>query len=159
MLCWGGFFFFLQQASHSFHSDSGVKIKKNDRNVLLKEIGEGAELKKTETVDKSAPKVDGVKIKKVDRKGLLDGIESEDKKLKHVEVCSLLLQGKEEERPNKNVETQITVMQTEDKSAPKFIKKKIDRDGMFTEIEKGQSLKHTETSDKSGPVLDSKSYR
>lgn len=63
-----------------------MKIKKNDRNVLLKEIGEGAELKKTETVDKSAPKVDGVKVKKVDRKGLLDGIESDDKKLKHVEV-------------------------------------------------------------------------
>lgn len=107
--------------------ESGVKIKKSDRNVLLKEIGEGAELKKTETVDKSAPKVDGVKIKKVDRKGLLDGIES-DKKLKHVE--------------------------TEDKSAPKFVKKKVDREGMFSEIEKGNQLKHAETSDKSSPILD-----
>ena len=66
--------------------DSGVKIKKKDRTVLLKEIGEGADLKKTETVDKSAPKTDGVKIKKIDRKGLLDGIEADDKKLKHVKV-------------------------------------------------------------------------
>lgn len=67
-----------------------MKIKKSDRKDLLKEIGSGADLKKTETVDKSTPKLDGVKVKKVDRRGLLDGIEAEDKKLKHIEVANRL---------------------------------------------------------------------
>jgi hypothetical protein len=33
--------------------------------------------------------------------------------------------------------------------------KKIDREGFLTEVGKGASLKHVETQDKSGPVIDS----
>jgi hypothetical protein len=92
----------------------------------MQSIEKGAKLKKTETVDKSGPKVEQVKIKKVDRKDLLKEIEGEEgaeKKLKHAE--------------------------TVDKSAPSIIEgvkvKKIDRKGMLDSIEKGETqLKHIE---------------
>lgn len=91
---------------------------------VMQSIEKGAKLKKTETVDKSGPKVEQVKIKKVDRTDLLKEIAADgsEKKLKHTD--------------------------TVDKSAPSIegVKvKKIDRKGMLESIEKGDlHLKKTE---------------
>ena len=88
----------------------------------MQSIEKGAKLKKTETVDKSGPKVEGqVKIKKVDRKELLKEIEA----------------GEDGEGPEKKLKKAETV----DKSAPSIegVKvKKIDRKGMLDSIEKGE---------------------
>lgn len=63
-----------------------------DRKDLLKEIetedGADKKLKHAETVDKSAPVVEGVKIKKIDRKGMLESIEKGSTQLKHAEVSA-----------------------------------------------------------------------
>ena len=53
---------------------------------LFSDIEKGADLKKTETVDKSAPQIeDGVSIKKVDRSGFLSEVEK-GAELKHADT-------------------------------------------------------------------------
>lgn len=131
-----------------------VKVKKVDRKDLLKEIEseEGAEkkLKHAETVDKSAPAIaEGVKIKKIDRKGMLDSIENGAVQLKHAEVRNLLA----------SMFAFIECLQTVDKSSPKISKKKVDPNSVLADIAKGETkLKHTETVDKSSPVVESKCF-
>jgi len=88
------------------------------------------DLKKVETVDKSAPVIDSdVKIKKIDRKEHLDEVASEHQ-LKHQE--------------------------TVDKSAPVIepgvVVKKVDRQSLLSSIEKGVPLEKPDaTSDRSSP--------
>merc|ERR1712188_208220 len=56
--------------------EEGVSVKKVDRAPLLNDIAEGAELKKTETVDKSGPVIDSdVKVKPSARPALLGEIQ------------------------------------------------------------------------------------
>jgi len=55
--------------------DSGVSIKKVDREGFLKAVEAGADLKHAETVDKSAPQIgDDIHVKKVDRSGFLNEV-------------------------------------------------------------------------------------
>jgi hypothetical protein len=54
---------------------SDVKVKKVDRQELLKEVSQEHLLKHADTVDKSAPKLENAPIKKVDRKEFLTSIQ------------------------------------------------------------------------------------
>lgn len=131
-----------------------VKIKKVDRKDLLKEIeGEPGEkkLKHAETVDKSAPTIEAVKVKKIDRKGMLESIEKGELQLKHTEVLMHCTKSP--------FSLSLTwSLQTVDKSSPKISRKKVDPSSVLADIAKGETkLKHTETVDKSSPVVESMS--
>jgi len=54
---------------------SDVHIKKVDRHELLNEVAQEHELKHAETVDKSAPVIENVPIKKIDRNAFLSSIQ------------------------------------------------------------------------------------
>jgi len=54
---------------------SEVKIKKIDRHELLSEVSKEHDLKHSETVDKSSPKIEHIQVKKVDRKAFLSEVE------------------------------------------------------------------------------------
>jgi len=114
--------------SSGYNSSAGFKGMSN----VLSAVSQPKELKKAETVDKSAPMIDNsVKIKKVDRNSLLEEVKS-DHELKKTE--------------------------TVDKSAPVLDStihvKKIDRNCLLDEVKSEHELKHTETVDKSAPVIE-----
>jgi len=100
--------------------------------AVLTSVSKPQELKKAETVDKSAPIIEPtLKIKHVDRNTLLDEVKS-DHELKKTE--------------------------TVDKSAPVIDStvnvKKIDRNTLLDEVKSDHELKKTETVDKSAPVIE-----
>jgi len=111
-----------------YNSSAGFKGMGN----VLTAVSKPKELKKTETVDKSAPIIDSsVKIKHADRNTLLHEVKA-DHELKHTE--------------------------TVDKSAPVIDStinvKKIDRHSLLDEVKTEHDLKHTETVDKSAPLIE-----
>jgi hypothetical protein len=111
-----------------FNSSAGFK----GMNDVLTSVSKPKELKKAETVDKSAPLIDSsVKIKHVDRNTLLSLVVS-GPELKHTE--------------------------TVDKSAPiidaNLHVKKVDRHTLLDDVKSEHELKHTETVDKSAPVIE-----
>jgi len=118
------------QTSSSYNSSQGFK----GFGAVMDSVKDSKkDLKKVETVDKSAPQISSdVHIKKVDRHGLLEEV-AQEHELKHAE--------------------------TVDKSAPHIENvpiKKIDRNAFLFSIQKGpeQPLeKPTATSDRSSPVV------
>ena len=111
--------------------EEGTTIKKIDKEARLNEIAKGAELKKTEVLDKSAPKLPAA-AKADDIKAVVGEV-AKSHDLKHVE--------------------------TVDKAAPKIedgIKiKKTDPKQRLAEIEKGVDLKHPdEIKDRSEPIVE-----
>jgi len=116
--------------SSGYNSSAGFK---GMGNVLTAVSQPRAELKKTETVDKSAPIIeDNLKIKHVDRNNLLSQVKSDH---------------------------ELTKTETVDKSAPvidsTIIVKKVDRNTHLDQVKSEHDLKHIETVDKSAPVIES----
>jgi len=116
-----------ENVSSSYNASAGFKGVGE-----LMSSSQKKELKKVDTVDKSAPVISSeVKIKKINRTGLMDEV-SKEHDLKHAE--------------------------TVDKSGPKIENvqvKKLDRKAFLTEIEKGPETpleKPTAVSDHSAPV-------
>jgi len=113
-------------ASSSFNASASFK----GFNEVVSSVHEPKNLKKVDTNDKSAPVIDSdVKIKKIDRQGLLDEVASEH---------------------------HLKPQETVDKSAPVIDPgvhvKKVDRQSLLTSIEKGVPLEKPDaTSDRSSP--------
>jgi len=111
-----------------YNSSAGFKGMSN----VLTAVSKPKELKKTETVDKSAPIIDSsVKIKHADRNTLLDEVKS-GPELKHTETV---------DKSVPVIESTVNV-------------KKIDRKSILEEVKTEHELKHTETVDKSAPIIE-----
>merc|ERR1711981_442293 len=110
---------------HSTTTQQHLKHTTMAHQQLLADLEKVARLKDVETVDKSAPVIDGdVQVKTVDRSAHLAALASEHE-LKHAE--------------------------TEDKSAPKLPKAvtEADRNAIFSSLAEGVELKKAETVDNS----------
>eukprot|EP00011_Vannellida_sp_DIVA3-517-6-12_P011018 CAMPEP_0114611450 /NCGR_PEP_ID=MMETSP0168-20121206/4122_1 /TAXON_ID=95228 ORGANISM="Vannella sp., Strain DIVA3 517/6/12" /NCGR_SAMPLE_ID=MMETSP0168 /ASSEMBLY_ACC=CAM_ASM_000044 /LENGTH=641 /DNA_ID=CAMNT_0001822423 /DNA_START=16 /DNA_END=1941 /DNA_ORIENTATION=+ len=162
-------------------SNSGYAPSFGGMASVLKGVdGKKAELKKAETDDKSAPKIEeGTAVKKVDRAGFLDSVSAgaDLKKVDEVadrskpvideavEVTTVdrkaqvaTLQKAAVAREIKKTDSGLKSAETVDKSAPVIESveiKKVDRSEFTSEVESGKELKAAaEVHDRSAPVIE-----